>query len=173
MVSVASGGTADRIAMRILLKVLRAGSGIPARYSSTFFGAPLAFATELRLPDFTFFIPEMLQKLPLQVHPQPPYLPKQQTEITCWKLCTRIESDRPEGRPVGLALSLARPLGQTRGAPYSELSSPPFRRSRRKCSIPTNPGQWRSGSRFHAPGHSRFCRRFPRFRACSRPPRPP
>src|SRR6266853_5387908 len=76
MASVASGGTADRIAMRILLKVLRAGSGIPARYSSTFFGAPLAFATELWLPDFTFFMPERLQKLPLQVHPQPPYLPK-------------------------------------------------------------------------------------------------
>src|SRR2546421_495115 len=76
MVSVASGGAADRIAMRILLKVLRAGSGIPARYSSTFFGAPLAFAAELGPPDFTFFMPEMLQKLPLQVHPQPPYVPK-------------------------------------------------------------------------------------------------
>src|SRR3989442_12506721 len=57
MVSVASGGTADRIAARILFKVLRAGSGTPARYSSTFFGAPLPFAAELRLPDFTFFIP--------------------------------------------------------------------------------------------------------------------
>src|SRR5438445_6444460 len=77
MVSVASGGAADRIAMRILLKVLRAGSGIPARYSSTFFGAPLAFAAELGPPDFTFFMPEMLQKLPLQVHPQPPYVYRQ------------------------------------------------------------------------------------------------
>src|SRR5437870_12627105 len=76
MVSVASGGAADRIAMRILLKVLRAGSGIPARYSSTFFGAPLAFAAELGPPDSTFFMPEMLQKPPLQVHPQPPYVPK-------------------------------------------------------------------------------------------------
>ena len=56
MVSVASGGTADRIAARILFKVLRAGSGTPARYSSTFFGAPLPFAAELRLPDFTFFM---------------------------------------------------------------------------------------------------------------------
>src|SRR6266550_6021342 len=68
MVSAASGGTADRIAARILFKVLRAGSGTPARYSSTFFGAPLPFATELRLPDFIFFMRAMLQELPLQVH---------------------------------------------------------------------------------------------------------
>src|SRR6266480_6767180 len=68
MVSAASGGTADRIAARILFKVLRAGSGTPARYSSTFFGAPLPFATELRFPDFTFFMRVMLQELPLQVH---------------------------------------------------------------------------------------------------------
>src|SRR6266702_3035423 len=68
MVSVACGGTADRIAARILFKVLRAGCGTPARYSSTFFGAPLPFATKLRLPDFTFFMRAMLQELPLQVH---------------------------------------------------------------------------------------------------------
>src|SRR5438876_6081790 len=68
MVSAASGGTADRIAARILFKVLRAGSATPARYSSTFFVAPLPFATELRLPDFTFFMRAMLQELPLQVH---------------------------------------------------------------------------------------------------------
>src|SRR5437879_9653522 len=68
MVSVASGGTADRIAARILFKVLRAGSGTPARYSSTFFGAPAPFAAGPRWPDFTFFMPGMLQGLPLQVH---------------------------------------------------------------------------------------------------------
>jgi len=68
MVSVASGGTAERIAARILFKVLRAGCGTPARYSSTFFGAPLPFAAELRLLDFTFFMREMLRELPLQVH---------------------------------------------------------------------------------------------------------
>src|SRR5438128_5236701 len=68
MVSVASGGTTDRIAARILFKVLRAGSGTPARYSSKFFGAPLAFAAELRLPEFSFFTRAMLQELPLQVH---------------------------------------------------------------------------------------------------------
>src|SRR4029077_9923081 len=39
MVSVASRGTAERIAARTLFKVLRAGSGTPARYSSTLFGA--------------------------------------------------------------------------------------------------------------------------------------
>src|ERR1035437_5078372 len=65
MVSVASGGKADRIAARSLFKVLRAGSGMPARYSSTFFGAALPFAAELRLPDFAFCTPAMLQELPL------------------------------------------------------------------------------------------------------------
>ena len=68
MVSVASGGTADRIAARILFKVLRAGSGTPARYSSTFFGAPLPFAVELRLPDFTFFMRRCYKDHLLQVH---------------------------------------------------------------------------------------------------------
>src|SRR5216684_8980585 len=68
MVSVASGGTADRIAARILLKVLRAGCGTPARYSSTFFGAPLPFAAEPRLPDFTFFMRAILGEPATQVH---------------------------------------------------------------------------------------------------------
>src|ERR1700730_5392315 len=68
MASVASGGTADRIAARILFKVPRAGSGTPARYSSTFFGAPLPFAAELRLPDFTLFMRAMLQEAPIQVY---------------------------------------------------------------------------------------------------------
>src|SRR6266568_8640076 len=68
MVSVASGGTTERIAARILFNVLRAGSGTPARYSSTFFGAPLPFAAELRLQEFTFFTRAMVQERPLQVH---------------------------------------------------------------------------------------------------------
>src|SRR6266478_6033774 len=68
MVSVASGGTVDRMAARTLIKVLRAGSGTPARYSSTSFGAPLPFAAELRLPDFTFFMRAMLQEAPIQVY---------------------------------------------------------------------------------------------------------
>jgi hypothetical protein len=33
-----------------------------------FFGAPLPFAAELRLPDFAFFMRAMLQGLPFQVH---------------------------------------------------------------------------------------------------------
>src|ERR1700752_787013 len=68
MVSVASGGTTDRIAARILCKVLRAGSGTSARYSSTFSGALLAFAAELRLPDFTRFMRAMLQEALIQVY---------------------------------------------------------------------------------------------------------
>src|SRR6058998_2137817 len=68
MVSAASGGAADRIVARILFKVLRAGSGTRARYSSIFFGAPLPFAAEPRLPDFTFFMLAILREPPLQVH---------------------------------------------------------------------------------------------------------
>jgi len=56
MVSVASAGTADLIASRSLLKVLRTDSGTLATYSSTSFGAALLFAVELRLPDFTLFM---------------------------------------------------------------------------------------------------------------------
>src|SRR5258708_7580116 len=56
MVSVVPGGTAVRIAARTLFNVLRAGSGTPARYSSTFFGAPLPFAAERRSCNFTFFM---------------------------------------------------------------------------------------------------------------------
>src|SRR6266852_3020831 len=43
MASVASGGTADRITARTLFKVLRAGSGTPARYSSMFLGTEFVF----------------------------------------------------------------------------------------------------------------------------------
>jgi hypothetical protein len=70
MASVASGGTAERIAARILFKALRAGSGTPTRYSSTFFGArlPLAFAAELRVADFDFFMRAMLQEAPIRVY---------------------------------------------------------------------------------------------------------
>lgn len=74
MVSVASGGTADRIAARIFFNVLLPGSGTPARYSSKlpgcfgFFGVVLRFAAELRLADFAFFMRGMLKEVPLQVH---------------------------------------------------------------------------------------------------------
>src|ERR1700676_3964511 len=57
MVSMACGGTADRIAARIFCKVLRAGSGTPAKYSSTFFGRLWPRAVDLGLPDFILFIP--------------------------------------------------------------------------------------------------------------------
>src|SRR6267143_2000129 len=127
MVSVASGGTADRIAARILFKVLRAGSGTPARYSSMFFGAPLPFAAELRLPDFTFFMRAMLQGLSFQVHapdhrslisptvlllryfPRPPSgmlddlpvaFPKEVCHLSCWKPTRRCYETK-NGRPAG------------------------------------------------------------------------
>src|SRR5580704_7988428 len=54
MISIASAGTADRIAARICFNALRAGAGTLARYSSKFFGVPFRFAAEVGLPDFTF-----------------------------------------------------------------------------------------------------------------------
>src|SRR5215469_3710480 len=68
MVSVASGGRADRIAARILFKVPRAGSGTPARYSSILFGASPAFAADLRVVDLACFMRTTLQALQLQIH---------------------------------------------------------------------------------------------------------
>lgn len=68
MVSVASDGTADRIAARILFKVLRAGSGTPARYSSMLFGALSPFAIEARVPDFVVFMRAMLREPRFRVH---------------------------------------------------------------------------------------------------------
>src|SRR6266566_8845321 len=68
MVSVASGGAKDRITARILFKVLRAGSGTRATYSSTSFGAALRFAAEPRARAFAFFIRGILQKRSFQVH---------------------------------------------------------------------------------------------------------
>src|SRR6266446_352163 len=56
MVSAASGGTADQIAARILFKVLRPGSGIPARYSSILLGASSAFGADLRVMGFARFM---------------------------------------------------------------------------------------------------------------------
>ena len=53
MTSVASAGTADRIVARIVLSILRAGSGTAARYSATSFGAPFVLAPDLSL-IFTF-----------------------------------------------------------------------------------------------------------------------
>src|SRR6266568_1089544 len=68
MVSVASGGATDRIKARILFKVLRAGSGTRARYSSMSFGAALRFAVEPRALAFAFFIRGILQKRSFPVH---------------------------------------------------------------------------------------------------------
>src|SRR5271157_1738586 len=65
MTSVASGGAADRIVARILFKVLRAGSGTPARYSSTFFGVTLPFAAVPRSLEFAFVIRVILTPVPV------------------------------------------------------------------------------------------------------------
>jgi hypothetical protein len=68
MVSVASGGRADRIAARIVFKVLRAGSGTLARYSSILFGVSPAFAADLLVAGLACFMRTTLQALPLQIH---------------------------------------------------------------------------------------------------------
>src|SRR5580704_29213 len=56
MASIASRGAADRMAARILFRVLWAGSGTSARYSSTVLGAVVLFAAEPRLLDLAFFM---------------------------------------------------------------------------------------------------------------------
>src|SRR5579864_1320245 len=61
-------------AARILSNALRAGSGTRARYSLTFFGAPLPLAGERRLPDLVFFTQAMLRETPLPVHASGPPL---------------------------------------------------------------------------------------------------
>src|SRR5580700_7548711 len=68
MISVASGGAAERMTARISFKVLRAGSGTPARYSSIVLGARLGFAVKVPLAGFAFFIRAMLQELSPQLH---------------------------------------------------------------------------------------------------------
>src|SRR5215472_127831 len=68
MVSVASGGAAERIAARTFSKVPRAGGGTAARYSSTVLGARRGFVAEPRSRGLVFFTRAMLQELPLQVH---------------------------------------------------------------------------------------------------------
>src|SRR2546427_8553070 len=61
MASVACGGTADWITARIFFKVVRAGSGTPARYSSTLFGVALPFAGK----PFFFLIGSLYYGQPL------------------------------------------------------------------------------------------------------------
>src|SRR5437899_1077766 len=55
MISVACAGTADRIIARTLFNVLRAGSGTPARYSSTLLGA-VFLVEEAGARDVDFFM---------------------------------------------------------------------------------------------------------------------
>src|SRR5580692_3195318 len=69
MVSIASDGTAERIAARICFSAARPLCGTAARYSSQFFGGALRCATVLRFPAFAFFMRTMLQAPPPRVHP--------------------------------------------------------------------------------------------------------
>src|SRR6266403_4104507 len=57
MISVASRGTTDRITARIFFKVLRAGSGTMAMYSSVFLGTPPPFFIRqiLQAPSFLVY----------------------------------------------------------------------------------------------------------------------
>ena len=58
MTSVASDGTTERIVARVVVKVVRAGSGTPARYSSILFGTSLVFSAALRRAGFVRFTKE-------------------------------------------------------------------------------------------------------------------
>ena len=61
MTSVASGGRTERIVARILFKVVRAGSGTPARYSSM--SLALFFFAALRSAGLADFTEEYLPKV--------------------------------------------------------------------------------------------------------------
>src|SRR5437879_220843 len=63
MTSVASRGTTDRITARILFKVLRAGSGIFAMYSSVFLGTALPFFIReiLQAPSFLVYAQDSMR----------------------------------------------------------------------------------------------------------------
>src|SRR5207302_10787420 len=63
MTSVASRGTTDRITARILFKVLRAGSGIFAMYSSVFLGTALPFFIReiLQAPSFLVYAQDAMR----------------------------------------------------------------------------------------------------------------
>src|SRR3977135_2005704 len=87
MPAVASAGPAERIVARILFKVLRAGSGTVARYSSTSFGATLAFAVEWLLPDFAFFIMGRLPAQPSLAVPRSLVCNSVRPLITLERLC--------------------------------------------------------------------------------------
>src|ERR1019366_596768 len=68
MVSVASGGKAERIAARIRVRILRAGSATVAMYSWMVLGVPFPFFCELESPDCFFLMPSMLQGPAHSVH---------------------------------------------------------------------------------------------------------
>src|SRR5712692_841350 len=97
MASVASGGTAERIVARILFRVVRAGSGTAARYSSTFFAAALPFAAEARLPDFVFFIEDLPNRF---VRPRLRSI-LHQAELAAQPSAGQRGDDEREGIPVG------------------------------------------------------------------------
>src|SRR5208283_3460023 len=71
-----SRGTTDRIVTRILLNMLCAGSGTPAKYSSTVFGAPLPFDAALRFAGFTFFMRASYKSFPLHTTHQQKTAPR-------------------------------------------------------------------------------------------------
>src|ERR1017187_3508560 len=75
MVSVASGGKADRIAARILVNTVRAGSATVAKYSSTVFGAPLFFFSRFEVLSCFFIMRSMLQGSTFPVHGEIRYCP--------------------------------------------------------------------------------------------------
>src|SRR5579864_509564 len=101
MASVASGGTVERMSARIFIKVLRAGWGTAATYSSTFFGGPLPFAAELRLPDFTFFMRPWYKNVrfnSMVPHGMGPAVPTWSLRVALWPVA--LVQPRAEERRV-------------------------------------------------------------------------
>src|SRR5215472_9827990 len=96
-------GTAERIAARTFSRVVRAGRGTAARYSSTVLGARRGFVAEPRSRGLVFFTRAMLQELPLQVHVQKtaaiPMRPL--AHLSCLLLRGYSTSDMLLGVPAG------------------------------------------------------------------------
>src|SRR5579862_554112 len=96
MHSVASAGATERITARILFKVVRAGSGTPARYSSTVLGAALRFPDELLDLDLVFFIVVTYKR----EFKGKPLTSKTEAITACWWIASRnIKPCLPAGSP--------------------------------------------------------------------------
>src|ERR1700722_11913308 len=91
MTSVVAFGTTDRITVRKCFNAPRAGSGTPARYSSTFFAATLPFI-QVRLPHLSLM---SCHSEPILVMPSAVEEPAVRREPTWSGSAAKGEQSRP------------------------------------------------------------------------------